>query len=358
MVGTVDAGGATPRTPEILNSLMSMTNPFEILKNGPRMASSPQSDSNSSSSSPPSVQHTCSQLIKEGLKHTIQSKRRNHSEPGLQEKAKEEESTNTDIPIGETSCDGLTPEDEERRRRRRERNKIAATKCRLKKREKTVNLVQESELLETQNLDLKTQIQKLENQRRKLVDMLSIHGPTCTKSSFESNLSFQEHYPRCDRYVYSEPHSYRKSLHSCESVSYTRNSTMESNYQRNTEDTRYCRSSTSTYSGYDDGIVNDTSALMNYCRVSEEGPEGFMHSDTTVYTNLNVRSSPNFVNSRDSPTRICTRPTSISLNTSGSEYESNTELVDSPSFPPSNYHPYEEDSRSYSDGYSRGSCIS
>jgi hypothetical protein len=36
----------------------------------------------------------------------------------------------------------LTAEDEERRRRRRERNKIAATKCRLKKRERTVNLVQ------------------------------------------------------------------------------------------------------------------------------------------------------------------------------------------------------------------------
>lgn len=84
-------------------------------------------------------------------------------------------------------CDlQLTPEDEERRRRRRERNKIAATKCRLKKREKTVILVQESEILENQNHDLKSQIQELETQRRKLVDMLSLHSPTCMKQGADA----------------------------------------------------------------------------------------------------------------------------------------------------------------------------
>lgn len=86
----------------------------------------------------------------------------------------------------------LTPEDEERRRRRRERNKIAATKCRLKKREKTVILVQESEILETQNHDLKSQIQELETQRRRLVDMLSLHGPTCLKQGGPDN-SYQQY---------------------------------------------------------------------------------------------------------------------------------------------------------------------
>lgn len=77
---------STPRTPEILNSLIAMTNPFDSYRgtNAPRLASSPPggSDTTSSSSgspscvSPPSVQHTCSQLIKEGLKLTIQTKRR------------------------------------------------------------------------------------------------------------------------------------------------------------------------------------------------------------------------------------------------------------------------------------------
>lgn len=87
----------------------------------------------------------------------------------------------------------MTPEDEERRRRRRERNKIAATKCRLKKREKTVILVQESEILETQNHDLKSQIQELETQRRRLVEMLSVHSPSCLKQgSSGSENSFQQ----------------------------------------------------------------------------------------------------------------------------------------------------------------------
>lgn len=76
----------------------------------------------------------------------------------------------------------MTPEDEERRRRRRERNKIAATKCRLKKRQKTVELVQESETLESENVNLKATVQELQNQSQQLIDMLSMHRPNCTKN--------------------------------------------------------------------------------------------------------------------------------------------------------------------------------
>lgn len=73
----------------------------------------------------------------------------------------------------------MTPEDEDRRRRRRERNKIAATKCRMKKRERTANLINESETLESQNIEFKTQIRDLENQRRKLMEILQNHSPHC-----------------------------------------------------------------------------------------------------------------------------------------------------------------------------------
>lgn len=73
----------------------------------------------------------------------------------------------------------MTAEDEERRRRRRERNKIAATKCRLKKRERTANLIHESETLETQNIDLKSQLQELRSQERMLLDVLTLHRPQC-----------------------------------------------------------------------------------------------------------------------------------------------------------------------------------
>ncbi|XP_071568927.1 activating transcription factor 3 isoform X2 [Temnothorax nylanderi] len=184
---TAAAAEVTPRTPEIVNSLIAMTNPFEGYGSGNERGMRDRTDSTSSGEpSPPSVQHTCSQLIKEGLKLTLQTKRRaNSSGDDSKKKTKKEDGSGADDEeedeVSNNNNKGLTPEDEERRRRRRERNKIAATKCRLKKREKTVILVQESEILETQNHDLKSQIQELETQRRRLVDMLSLHGPTCLK---------------------------------------------------------------------------------------------------------------------------------------------------------------------------------
>ncbi|EGI66089.1 PREDICTED: proto-oncogene c-Fos [Acromyrmex echinatior] len=194
---TAAAAEVTPRTPEIVNSLIAMTNPFEGYGSGNERGTRDRTDSTSSGEpSPPSVQHTCSQLIKEGLKLTLQTKRRaNSSGDDGKKKTKKEDSGADDEEEDETSINntksGLTPEDEERRRRRRERNKIAATKCRLKKREKTVILVQESEILETQNLDLKSQIQELETQRRRLVDMLSLHSPTCLKQGVDAT-SYQQ----------------------------------------------------------------------------------------------------------------------------------------------------------------------
>jgi hypothetical protein len=62
---SVAAAVATPRTPEIVNSLIAMTNPFDGFSAGER--SRDRTDSTSSGEpSPPSIQHTCSQLIKEG----------------------------------------------------------------------------------------------------------------------------------------------------------------------------------------------------------------------------------------------------------------------------------------------------
>uniref|UniRef100_A0A8C6L922 Activating transcription factor 3 n=1 Tax=Nothobranchius furzeri TaxID=105023 RepID=A0A8C6L922_NOTFU len=66
-----------------------------------------------------------------------------------------------------------------RRKRRRERNKIAAAKCRNKKKEKTEGLQKESEKLESVNADLKAQIEELKQQKQQLVYMLNLHRPTC-----------------------------------------------------------------------------------------------------------------------------------------------------------------------------------
>ncbi|XP_076764667.1 activating transcription factor 3 isoform X2 [Xylocopa sonorina] len=172
----VAAAEVTPRTPEIVNSLIAMTNPFEGYTNE---RSRDRTDSTSS-----------------GLKLTLQTKRRaNGAGEDAKKRTKKEDGSADDEEEEESGSNnnrgGLTPEDEERRRRRRERNKIAATKCRQKKREKTVTLVQESEILETQNHDLKSQIQELETQRRRLMDMLSLHGPTCLKQGGTDN-SYQQ----------------------------------------------------------------------------------------------------------------------------------------------------------------------
>ncbi|XP_058808265.1 activating transcription factor 3 isoform X2 [Phymastichus coffea] len=201
----------TPRTPEIVNSLIAMTNPFDGFNGAGTAPALPQSargsagerprnrseSSSGGEPSPPSIQHTCSQLIKEGLKLTLQTKRRaNGSLDDAKKKTRKEDGSADDEEDDESAnsigSQGLTPEDEERRRRRRERNKIAATKCRLKKREKTVNLVHESESLETQNHVLKSQIQELETQRRRLVDMLNLHGPTCIKQTTPTDTPYQQ----------------------------------------------------------------------------------------------------------------------------------------------------------------------
>ncbi|XP_015118730.1 activating transcription factor 3 [Diachasma alloeum] len=192
----VAAAEVTPRTPEIVNSLIAMTNPFEGFA-GEKSRERTDSTSSGGETSPPSVQHTCSQLIKEGLKLTLQTKRRAHGSGDEGKKKSRKEDNSADDEEDDDSSNhnfraGLTPEDEERRRRRRERNKIAATKCRLKKREKTVILVQESETLESQNHDLKSQIQELETQRRRLVDMLSLHTPTCLKQGVNNDTSCQQ----------------------------------------------------------------------------------------------------------------------------------------------------------------------
>ncbi|CAH1371170.1 activating transcription factor 3 isoform X2 [Tenebrio molitor] len=194
----VDSACTTPRTPEILNSLIAMTNPMDTYSYGnniTRTSTKPptnmSSDSNSSSSSqlespttnPPSVQQTCSQLIKAGLKLSIEQKRKLQSDGedllDLDKCKRIKKNECSESEEDKNKQDGLTPEDEERRRRRRERNKIAATKCRLKKREKTANLVNESETLETQNIELKKQFEELQNQKRTLVEMLTLHRPHC-----------------------------------------------------------------------------------------------------------------------------------------------------------------------------------
>ncbi|XP_078505876.1 cyclic AMP-dependent transcription factor ATF-3 isoform X1 [Lissotriton helveticus] len=89
------------------------------------------------------------------------------------------------VTVSESSMDTpflkteYVPVEDDRKRRRRERNKVAAAKCRNKKKEKTDCLQKESEKLESINAELKAQIEELKNEKQHLIYMLNLHRPTC-----------------------------------------------------------------------------------------------------------------------------------------------------------------------------------
>ncbi|XP_061824461.1 fos-related antigen 2 [Nerophis lumbriciformis] len=73
----------------------------------------------------------------------------------------------------------LSPEEEEKRRVRRERNKLAAAKCRNRRRELTELLQGETEKLEEEKADLQKEIECLQKEKDKLEFMLVAHNPVC-----------------------------------------------------------------------------------------------------------------------------------------------------------------------------------
>ncbi|TNM94466.1 cyclic AMP-dependent transcription factor ATF-3 [Takifugu flavidus] len=121
-------------------------------------------------------------IVKEELRLAIQNKRLSS---GLSvDLSSDGASSSSDRPFEPLTSESgyrreASPQEVERRKRRRERNKIAAAKCRNKKKEKTESLQKESEKLETVNTDLKAQIEELKRQKQQLVYMLNLHRPTC-----------------------------------------------------------------------------------------------------------------------------------------------------------------------------------
>ncbi|XP_040286568.1 fos-related antigen 2 isoform X2 [Bufo bufo] len=73
----------------------------------------------------------------------------------------------------------LSPEEEEKRRVRRERNKLAAAKCRNRRRELTDKLQAETEKLEQEKSGLQKEIAELQKEKDKLEFMLVAHTPMC-----------------------------------------------------------------------------------------------------------------------------------------------------------------------------------
>uniref|UniRef100_A0A8D2QV11 FosB proto-oncogene, AP-1 transcription factor subunit n=1 Tax=Zosterops lateralis melanops TaxID=1220523 RepID=A0A8D2QV11_ZOSLA len=73
----------------------------------------------------------------------------------------------------------LTPEEEEKRRVRRERNKLAAAKCRNRRRELTDRLQAETDHLEEEKAELESEIAELRKEKERLEFVLVAHAPAC-----------------------------------------------------------------------------------------------------------------------------------------------------------------------------------
>uniref|UniRef100_A0A673GVU8 Proto-oncogene c-Fos-like n=1 Tax=Sinocyclocheilus rhinocerous TaxID=307959 RepID=A0A673GVU8_9TELE len=73
----------------------------------------------------------------------------------------------------------LSPEEEERKRIRRERNKLAAAKCRNRRRELTNSLQAETDSLEEDKAALQSEIASLLKEKERLELILSAHNPHC-----------------------------------------------------------------------------------------------------------------------------------------------------------------------------------
>ncbi|XP_004543664.1 protein FosB isoform X4 [Maylandia zebra] len=86
-----------------------------------------------------------------------------------------EESVSEDGDVGVL----LTPEEEEKRRVRRERNKLAAAKCRNRRRELTDRLQSETDVLEEAKAELEAEISELQKEKERLEFVLVAHQANC-----------------------------------------------------------------------------------------------------------------------------------------------------------------------------------
>ncbi|XP_061552318.1 protein c-Fos [Phycodurus eques] len=112
--------------------------------------------------------------------------------PGC-ERANEPQSSRQATPIREgrnkgknaarkAKAEQLSPEEEEKKRIRRERNKMAAAKCRNRRRELTDTLQAETDKLEEEKASLETEIANLLKEKERLEFILATHKSVCQMS--------------------------------------------------------------------------------------------------------------------------------------------------------------------------------
>ena len=64
---------------------------------------------------------------------------------------------------------------------KREKNRLAARKCRNKKRDKTESLLKDVSRLEEKQERIKQEVQRLRDERETLEEIINVHGMVCPK---------------------------------------------------------------------------------------------------------------------------------------------------------------------------------
>ncbi|XP_028294406.1 fos-related antigen 2 isoform X2 [Gouania willdenowi] len=122
----------------------------------------------------------------------------------------------------------LTPEEEEKRRVRRERNKLAAAKCRNRRRELTELLQGETEKLEEEKADLQKEIENLQKEKDKLEFMLVAHNPVCKLPMDDRHQSSVHHHHHHHQHHQQHPSHPQQQQVQCAPLPLTMRSNMSS----------------------------------------------------------------------------------------------------------------------------------
>ncbi|KAK7104731.1 uncharacterized protein [Littorina saxatilis] len=111
---------------------------------------------------------TLKKLLKEELRMTIMAKRQARGEEELM------------VEFHEPESHDLTASEVERKERRREQNRRAAQRCRRKKRQHQMSVLQNYEWIITHNQQLTTEVEQLRQQTSHLQTVLQAHRDACT----------------------------------------------------------------------------------------------------------------------------------------------------------------------------------
>ncbi|WAR18893.1 FOSX-like protein [Mya arenaria] len=123
--------------------------------------------SSQSSTSADSTSGNVPAFVKEGLKMAIRNKRRSEGKGDIR------------VEFVPPAPEQLTDEEKALRDEKREKNKMAAQKCREKKRVRIDVLEAETRKLKGKMVAFQTEIQKLIEERDHLMDVISVHSQVC-----------------------------------------------------------------------------------------------------------------------------------------------------------------------------------